>query len=203
MSGSKSDVIYNEIKRDIIDGRYASNTMINEAELAERYSVSKTPVREALTALVSNGFLTKYPRVGYFVKEIDMDEYQDLLQFRCLLECSIAYYLIRKATDEDLRSLYEYTPRVALSFEEWQEANVTFHMAMAKLTGNRYFIGALTQVFNQTKRKTSLPGFRSLGDDVHRMHRGIVDVLTERDYEKVCGLLRRDLERSDEETKLI
>ena len=203
MSGSKSDVIYNEIKRDIIDGCYASNTMINETELAEKYSVSKTPVREALTALVSNGFLVKYPRVGYFVKEIDMDEYQDLLQFRCLLECSIAYFLIRKATDGELRSLYGYTPKVALSFEEWQEANVTFHMAMAKLTGNRYLISSLTEVFDRTKRKTSLPGYRSLGDDVHRMHRNIVDALIERDHDKVCGLLRRDLERSDEETKLV
>ncbi len=156
MNSTKANSIFEIIRQDIIDGHYSAGEMINERDLAEKYGVSKTPIREALTSLVSYGFLVKYPRRGYFIKEIDMNEYMDLLQYRFLLEADIAYYIIKTASDEQIRSLYEYTPKVAMTFEEWQEANARFHLALAELTGNKYLINALATVFNQTKRKTSI-----------------------------------------------
>ncbi len=200
---TKAEQLYRLIRDDILENKYAVGEIINEKDLAEKYEVSKTPVREALAMLVQDGILLKYPRMGYFIKEFDMGEYYELLQYRCILETGIAYYLMKKCSDEELVTLYRYTPKQTMSFEEWQLANRDFHLAMAKLSGNRFMYDSLVSVFNRTMRKTSYTGYKRLADDVHRDHRLIVDALLRRDYDEIRERIRVDLERTDEEDKLI
>lgn len=67
---SKTTAVYDLLKQDVIRLRFRRDEIINEKALAERYQVSKTPVREALSMLVQEGYLKKIPRVGYLVREV-------------------------------------------------------------------------------------------------------------------------------------
>lgn len=60
--------------------------MITEAEISEKFGVSKTPSREALNYLCMEGFLDKIPNKGYLVRGLSVAELQSLFQFRGILE---------------------------------------------------------------------------------------------------------------------
>ena len=85
---SKAMELYERIKEDVIRLRFRADEIINEKDLAEQHGVSKTPVREALSMLVQEGYLKKIPRVGYLLRELSEEEYAKLIYLRYTLEKS-------------------------------------------------------------------------------------------------------------------
>lgn len=65
---SMTERVLNELRNDIINWNYNENDMITEAEISQKFGVSKTPSREALNYLCMEGFLEKIPNKGYLVK---------------------------------------------------------------------------------------------------------------------------------------
>lgn len=82
---SMTERVLQELRNDIINWNYEENDMITEAEISEKFGVSKTPSREALNYLCMEGFLEKIPNKGYLVKGISVTELQSLFQFRGVL----------------------------------------------------------------------------------------------------------------------
>lgn len=193
----KSREIYLHVKKDIINSIYKLGNAISEHEVAERYNVSKTPVREALALLVHEGYLIKYPRRGYFVKTITRKEHNDLLQLRYLLEIGIARHVIARCTAEEIDSLHNYTTHTKVSLEEFDRYNKHFHLALAELTNNKYIVKSLRMVFENI-RNSAVEGYTRLKNDMHRDHRRIICALQNRDITAIEALLRQELQRSDE-----
>ena len=75
---SMTERVLNELRNDIINWNYNENDMITEAEISQKFGVSKTPSREALNYLCMEGFLEKIPNKGYLVKGISVMELQSL-----------------------------------------------------------------------------------------------------------------------------
>jgi len=198
MAITKSELLYNKLKQDIFSLKYGVGDIINEQTIATEYNVSKTPVREALTALVQEGYLVKYPRRGYFIKEINFNEYYELTQYRFLLESGIIRNIISRRTDEEIKSLFAHTPTMKVTYEEFRGENMKFHMQMASLTGNRYITSALESVFDRNIRENSMVGFNRLADDIHRDHRLIVEAMLKRDVDAALTILTRELQHEDE-----
>ena len=200
MSETKTQLIYAQLKKDILNLKYNLDDVINEQVVAEEYKTSKTPVREALAMLVQEGFLVKHPRRGYFIKEINLTEYYELLQYRFMVELGIINYIITNCEEESIRSLLQYTPPVVVTLESFKIENKRFHMAMAHLTQNRYMISALETIFELNVRQTAVEGFNKIKDDMHQDHRRIVEAMLERDIAKAKAIVIRELERSDDTT---
>ena len=78
--------IYDSILKDIIEGNYKQNEIINEKQLIEKYGVSKSPIRDALIELCSEGVLISHPRYGYEVVRINEKEIRDIVNFRIMIE---------------------------------------------------------------------------------------------------------------------
>ena len=78
--------IYDELKRSILTCELLPGTDLREQELALRFEVSKSPVREALQHLVRDGLVTVMPRQGYRVSAISLTDARDMFAFRCALE---------------------------------------------------------------------------------------------------------------------
>jgi len=76
------------IRGRIIDGHLVPGERINEVHMAEELSVSRTPVREGLATLVSEGFLTTRPRRGVFVKDLADQEIEQIYLIRAILDPS-------------------------------------------------------------------------------------------------------------------
>src|SRR6476659_260359 len=70
----------------IVQGRMAAGSPINEVQLARSLGVSRTPLREALSALLAEGAVIQIPRRGFFVRELSLDEAKDIYLIRPILD---------------------------------------------------------------------------------------------------------------------
>ncbi|MDF5753176.1 GntR family transcriptional regulator [Spongiactinospora sp. TRM90649] len=97
---SAKDVVIEEIRALIHNGTVASGERISTDELAERFGVSRTPVRDALQQLSVEGLVTITPRVGVFVREISPQEITDVYQIKTALEPMMAAWAAQRGTPE-------------------------------------------------------------------------------------------------------
>ena len=74
------------VRTMIVDGQLPEAERINEVRLAERLGVSRTPLREALSRLASEGAIVARPRLGYFVRPFTLDELKQLYAVRPILD---------------------------------------------------------------------------------------------------------------------
>ena len=81
-----SEAAADAVRAMIVDGRLAPGDRINEVHLAAKLGVSRTPLREALSGLVSEGALTVRPRLGYFVRPLSLEEFEQIYDIRPLLD---------------------------------------------------------------------------------------------------------------------
>jgi DNA-binding GntR family transcriptional regulator len=81
---------YAFVKERLLDGRYASGTLLSENELARRLGISRTPVRQAFLQLEAEEMLELYPRRGALVKPVSPSEADDVLEARLLIETHCA-----------------------------------------------------------------------------------------------------------------
>ncbi len=97
--------VYETIHGEIITGLIPGGNRLVESALAERLGVSRTPVREALQKLASEGFLQPIPRAGYIVEEMADHDIQDLFAARSEIEKAAARWAIGKIRPEELELL--------------------------------------------------------------------------------------------------
>jgi DNA-binding GntR family transcriptional regulator len=86
---------YDFIREQIFDGTMLAGARVSDYTVAKAVGVSRTPVREAMTQLATEGFLEQVPKHGYFVKTLTRKELAELFDIRLLLEG----YAVEKATD--------------------------------------------------------------------------------------------------------
>lgn len=189
---SKTNDIYEQLKEDLTRLRFRSDEIINERTLAERYNVSKTPVREALSVLVQEGYLKKIPRVGYLVREITEEDYRKITYLRLTLERGVVLQILRKCTDEEIRSLEPLCQDTVVAYSDFGSANFDFHMAMAELTGNEYLADEVRRVFQRTIRLPSKHFYHRISGDLHAQHRALVSALLCRDEEKALAIIEEE-----------
>ena len=102
------DNVYESLRSDILTCHFAPGDDMREQELAERYAVSRQPVREALLRLEREHLVTVQPRQGYRVNPISLTDARDLLRFRFALEPACVAAAIENASDDVLKSLNEF-----------------------------------------------------------------------------------------------
>ena len=185
---SMTERVLQELRNDIINWNYEENEMITEAEVSQKFGVSKTPSREALNYLCMEGFLEKIPNKGYLVKGISVTELQSLFQYRGVLEKASAEMAIQYATDEEMKLLEELAKEQIASIEgssyqRYSEMNMQFHMSVAYLSRNPYLISALEAALNKLRR-VLVKDWRSSGaKSLMEQHLKLVTALSARDTE--------------------
>ncbi|QES55671.1 GntR family transcriptional regulator [Streptomyces venezuelae] len=85
-SVTAADRVYQHVKQGVLDRRYEGGTLLTEGELAAAVGVSRTPVREALLRLETEGLLKLYPKKGALVLQVSVQEITDVLETRLLVE---------------------------------------------------------------------------------------------------------------------
>ena len=185
---SMTERVLQELRNDIIYWNYEENEMFTEAEVSQKFGVSKTPSREALNYLCMEGFLEKIPNKGYLVKGISVTELQSLFQYRGVLEKASAEMAIQYATDEEMKLLEELAKEQIASIEgssyqRYSEMNMQFHMSVAYLSRNPYLISALEAALNKLRR-VLVKDWRSSGaKSLMEQHLKLVAALSARDTE--------------------
>lgn len=193
--------VYESILKDILDGVYDVNTVINEKALVEKYKVSKTPVREALVQLCSEGALKNIPRFGYQLAVITPDEIREIIEYRNVIEISALEIAFPKLTEQNIMELKELnrgTAEIVDSHDtkiHW-DRNQEFHRKLCSYCDNRYLQKALetalntyTRISNQYFTRLWNEGKESNGSG----HVQIVEALEKGDLEQAKLLLTEDV----------
>lgn len=81
-----ADSAVEAVRTMIVDGALPEGERINEVHLAQKLGVSRTPLREALNRLASEGALTSAPHLGFFVRPLTLEEFQQVYTIRPLLD---------------------------------------------------------------------------------------------------------------------
>src|SRR5207237_8473664 len=130
------DNVYENLRSDILNCRLAPGDDMREQELAERYAVSRQPVREALLRLEREHLVTVQPRQGYRVNPISLADARDLLRFRLALEPACVAEAIENADDDVLKALNRFR-RFSGDHEKFIAYYHAFHFAPAPSSANR------------------------------------------------------------------
>ena len=96
---------YARLIDDIKAGTLKPGDRLTEADLARRLGLSRTPVREAIRQLESDGLVTHVPRVGAAMRKLDYREVSELYEMRAVLEATAARFAARAASDIELTEL--------------------------------------------------------------------------------------------------
>lgn len=141
------------LRNRIFAHELAPGAWIDEQAIASDYGISRTPLREALKVLASEGLVTLKPRRGCYVTELSEQDLDEIFPVMALLEGRCAYEATRKASDSDRRRLADIhgdLERHAATndADRFFEANQQFHDALQELAGNRW----LRQLIQETRK---------------------------------------------------
>ncbi|OGA46446.1 MAG: hypothetical protein A3F74_09875 [Betaproteobacteria bacterium RIFCSPLOWO2_12_FULL_62_58] len=146
---SLSELVYQKMREAIQQGALRPGQRIMEIEVAEWLKVSRTPVREALRRLESDGMLTLEPRTGLVVASLSRQAMLELYVMREVLEGTAARLCARHASDLEVMELEELVKReerLQGNFEELARHNRLFHEAVHRGAHNRYLEKSLSAV---------------------------------------------------------
>lgn len=138
---TKAEAIRRQLRSEILSGNIAPGDRLDQRELAKRFAMSPTPIREAIRQLQSEGILVYSANQGVTVAEITADNVDDLrevyLMRRSLepLAVELAHNLISRAELEELRKIHDSfrTAHEAGDKEATRALNYTFHMEIYKV----------------------------------------------------------------------
>ena len=100
-NNASSNIVYKGLRDDILSLKLIPGSAISETDIASKYNVSRTPVRDAFKALSNEGLLEVKPHVGTFVSLMDINQISDVLYVRKVVELSILKDLANSLTEAD------------------------------------------------------------------------------------------------------
>lgn len=104
-SDSIATVVYEALRAKAITHAFLPGERLNEGELAKELNVSRTPLREALNRLTTEGFLRTVSGKGFFFRELDPQELFDLYELRIALELAAIGLAVSRASDAEIDAL--------------------------------------------------------------------------------------------------
>jgi DNA-binding GntR family transcriptional regulator len=188
------------LRQLIFSGSLAPGAWIDERALVERFGISRTPLREALKVLHSEGLVRLTPRRGSFVAgELTPQDLDEIFPLMALLEGLCALEAVRKATPEDVRrleALHDRLERLAAAgdVDRYYEHNYAFHEAVQELAANPWLSRTVSELRRFLRllrgRQLRVPGRMeaSLAE-----HRRFMEALVRRDAEEAERVMRAHL----------
>lgn len=199
---SISEQAYERIKSGIVTCLFDPGQFIAQAELAERYQLGITPVREALRRLAHDGFVRALPRMGYVVSPITQQDIEELFELRLILETGAARLAAERASEADLEQIshaanitYQYKDRQ--SYTRFLAGNASFHVSIAAASRNQRLAGQVSKTMDGLTRVFHLGlDLRDSADEMRRDHLALAEALRARDANRVEQGIRLEIQAS-------
>ena len=191
-----ADKLISDIRKEVSSGILKPGDQLEVTALAERFGVSRTPIREAIRTLVESGVLETRPRKGSFVRVLSAKQLLDLFQVAAELEgmaCRLAALSLTKENVEAIeRGLAKCTQAAEVQNNaEYAMANLDFHTAIHNASGNDWLIEQLRQLQINLNSYRTMPykirGRLKKSTDEHKI---ICDAILSGDGEHACNLMR-------------
>jgi len=189
--------VYNQIKQLILCNEIMPGQKLHHQQLSERLGVSRTPVREALTRLVQEGYVSFLPNRGFTCKEIRLQEAEELYELRESLEAFAVEKAVEKLTDSSLEELRQRMELYGLDVQnrftrERLVYDQDVHLQIAQIAGNETLKNTLSHVFERIvlKRRTDGIYDPARGLTAHQEHAELLDAMVRRDAQAAVAIVR-------------
>jgi len=190
--------ILETIREAILNGQLKPGEKVAEPELAERFGISRTPIREAFRQLESEGYLTVIPRKGAVVTDLSEREVEEFYSIKSILEGYAARVAAEKMSTKDHERLEAINARLKQLADEGDvksffRVHDEFHELFIRAAGNdKLFdlIGQMLRKFNRLRMASlALPGRMDLSVQEHMK---ILDAFRRHDGETADNLVRKN-----------
>jgi DNA-binding GntR family transcriptional regulator len=185
------DNLYEAIRGEILSCRLAPGEEMREQDFAERYQVSRQPVREALLRLERERLVTINPRQGYQVNPISVRDARDLFSFRRAMEPACVEEAIERASGPEMDELDRF--RAFDAGDSFIDYNRAFHHALAHVSGNARMAAVLCDLIDQADRLVRISLGSMKGRDPAVLvaeHGEVIDAMQNRDARRARKLIR-------------
>ncbi|MGJ5132316.1 GntR family transcriptional regulator [Bradyrhizobium oligotrophicum] len=205
-SGSRTTRTYDELKRELLDGIHPPGSKLLIDQLAERFGVSLSAVREALSRLTSDRLVAAAPQRGFSVAPISASDLIDLTQVRIDIETRCLRSSILRGNLEwegrllDTWHQLSRTPHLVNSATfnpEWTRLHSRFHDDLIAACDSVWWLRLRDQLFLQAERyRRMLLPYTRIERSVDEEHREIVELTLARNAERACEALAAHLQRT-------
>jgi len=147
-------LVQRELERMILAGDLAAGAKLNEVAIADRLGVSRGPVREAFRALEESGLVRLEKNRGVFVRQIAVEEADEIYELRAVLDEFAGKRVAQKASAADIKPLRALVDRMDRAVarndvDSYHEANLEFHDSLVALTGNGKLLSMYRRLVNE------------------------------------------------------
>lgn len=206
------ELVLSSLREAVLAGVFQPGARLRQEELAELFSTSRIPVREALRALEYEGLVTSEPHRGFTVTHLDADEVEEVYDLRILLESHAVRLALPLLTDEDLDELEELFARVraAETPDEGLAAREAFYTRLYSVTGRPRLVGLIIRLRQEVARALRWPTIQH-SPSIHEQffeavrtgdaERAVAQLSAH--YRRVAALIRRHLRESEARERTI
>ncbi|RMF02778.1 MAG: GntR family transcriptional regulator [Chloroflexi bacterium] len=207
---SLADIVTNRIREAIIKGKLPPGERLSEPSLAAEFGVSRSPVREALVRLESEGLVLRQANRGFFVWSPVENDVDEIFSLRVMMESLAAELVIQKLDDQDFAQLESMYARQQQLIDKNDYLELTredrlFHDYCINRSKSTRLIGMWRQIMSQWEVLTfqRVVHYPTVSATVLTDHRNILDTLKLRNLEKIIALHREINNRVAQEMKLL
>jgi DNA-binding GntR family transcriptional regulator len=195
---SLTTLAYERLREDILRGRLAPSERLRIQALSERYGIGATAIREALSRLITDGFVAAEDQRGFAVAAVSREELLDLTQTRIAIEQMALRMALANGDVEwesNVLSSYhrlsraEAQPWTAETLAAWSAAHRQFHDALIAGCGSPWTLRLCRLLYDQTERYRSLSvqPAKKRKRDVGKEHRELMEAAMARDADALCA----------------
>jgi DNA-binding GntR family transcriptional regulator len=194
--------VYEQIKHDIITCKLAPGEPLSENQFVDRFQVSKTPIREALTSLVQDGLVEYTPNRGFMVTSVSVADIQEIFEARIFLEAELFRLAVKKISEAEIDELEKQnqvqadvrSPEYA---EIFLDSNRKFHTALAAAGRNSRLLWYYETLMNEAQRLFYMDiSLHNKDFPWGHGHEGIIKALRSRDEAAGLAVIRETLENA-------
>lgn len=187
---------YDALIEMIVNGQLEVGQPIDEVSLSKLLNVSRTPLREAIRQLVSEGLVDARPYRGYAIRSLSLREVDDLYRVRKELEVLAICEAVENLTDEDVGSLEVLLEQSVQALKDrnliaYAEHDRRFHALIAELSGNTILIDTLNRIGLLVRLCRFIANHdEQLVERASHEREAMVDAFRKRDVESAGALMR-------------
>jgi len=198
--GTGAQRVYERLREKILKLELLPGTLLNEAALEQEFGISRTPVREALIKLASEGLISILPNRGAQVASIDIGDIPQIFEALSLCQRATMRWCSLRRRDEDLQGMRQISEEFSQAarrndFDHMSDANKRLHIAIARACGNKYIAQTYEALLGATFRlaRTAFAAGPLDPDDHSRYYSEVI-----RDHQEMLAAIeRQDAEAAD------
>ena len=192
-SAAKPSAVYQQIRRRIVCLDYQPGSSLDERSLVEEFGTSRTPVREALIRLASEGLIELEKNKGAKVTDLDLITLQSIFEAGDLIERAYTRLACLRRSDADISKILEACDQFDADVEQQNvsamiESNTAFHLRIASASRNKYFIESYRRILADHERIAQLWYSHNFSSNDHatntlvcEQHRALVQAIADQD----------------------